>query len=60
MLMMLSVSSCATSGPQRTTDVICDVGPFIFKNSDIVNTKLENQIISLNEYGEKHCKWVAP
>ncbi len=61
LLLAISVSSCATSGPRsESTDTVCALGALIMKSSDVINDALLDKIIAINEYGEKYCKWRPP
>jgi hypothetical protein len=54
-LMMLSVSSCARSGPAKGLDYCALAKPIWFVDEDKVTQETENAIIAHNEQWEKHC-----
>ncbi len=57
LLVLLSASACATSGPSNPD---CNMKPVYLDPADILSEQTERTIIGNNEIGEKNCGWKPP
>lgn len=52
---LFAITGCATTGGS-----LCPAGPIILDKSDVLSRSTAEQVVALNESGQKICGWHSP